>query len=87
MEISPLTITDDKIEQYVKVCYKAFFDIKERNKKLSMTKVFVGLFGLFFYNVHREINDKDLLASSSKDVVCLLSAEGMYVNTLLLNIN
>lgn len=76
-------ITDEKIQEFVKLAYNAFIDIKTYNKKLSMLKVFMGLFGYYFYENTENINTIDILAKSIKDVVELSSEEGYYVKNLL----
>jgi glycosyltransferase involved in cell wall biosynthesis len=76
-------ITDEKIEQFVKLAYNAYIDIKTYNKRLYMTKVFAGLFGHFFFKSTKLINTVDILAKSMKDVEDLRSAEGYYVQSLL----
>ena len=76
-------ITDSKIEEYVKYAYNAYIDIKTYNKKLSMTKVFAGLFAHFFYELTDNVNTVDILAKSAVDLRDLSSAEGHYVKSLL----
>ena len=76
-------VTDEKIEKYVKLAYNAFIDIKTYNKKLSMLKVFAGLFGYFFYKSTKDINTVDILAKSLKDFGSLRSEEGYYIKALL----
>ncbi|MBO5954579.1 MAG: glycosyltransferase family 2 protein [Clostridia bacterium] len=78
-----LETTELKIEEFVKLAYNAFIDIKTYNKKLSMLKVFMGLFGHFFYEITENINTVDILAKSTRDVIDLSSAEGYYVQNLL----
>jgi len=76
-------ITEIKIEAFVKIAYNAFIDIKTYNKKLSMYKVFLGLFAHYFYELTDNINVVDILAQSAKDVADLSSAEGCYVKNLI----
>ena len=78
-----LDVTDNKIEEYVKIAYNAFIDIKTYNKKLSMLKVFAGLFAHFFYELTENANTVDILVRSAKDVKDLSSPEGHYVKNLL----
>ena len=78
-----LEITDKKIEDFVKLAYNAFIDIKTYNKKLYMTKVFAGLFAHFFFELKEDANPVDLVVKSAKDVKDLTSAEGYYVKNLL----
>ena len=78
-----LEITDKKIEDFVKVAYNAFIDIKTYNKRLSMLKVFVGLFAHFFFELTNNVNKVDIVAMAASDVKELSSAEGLYVENLL----
>ena len=78
-----LDVTDKKIEDYVKLAYNAFIDIKTYNKRLSMTKVFAGLFAHFFFELTEKSNPVDIVAKSAMDVRDLTSAEGYYVKNLL----
>lgn len=76
-------ISDDEIKEFVKFAYIAFIDIKTNNKKLSMYKVFLGLFTLNFYEIVQEINSCDILSQSATEQKNLISAESYYVNALL----
>lgn len=77
-----LEITNEKIETFVKLAYNAFIDIKSYNKRLSMLKVFLGLFGKLFYQIADNVNTHDILARSYVDFNELSSAEGIYSNHL-----
>ncbi len=77
-----LEITDEKIEKFVKLAYSAFIDIKTYNKRLSMYKVFLGLFGKLFYEILDNVNTHDILTRSYVDFTNLSSAEGVYSNHL-----
>ena len=77
-----LEITNEKIETFVKLAYNAFIDIKSYNKRLSMLKVFLGLFGKLFYQILDNVNTHDILARSYVDFNELSSAEGIYSNHL-----
>ena len=76
-------ITDKKIEDFVKIAYNAFIDVKTYNKKLSMLKIFMGLFAHHFYELTDNVNTVDILAQSAKEVVDLSSAEGHYVQNMI----
>ena len=78
-----LEITDKKIEDFVKLAYNAYIDIKTYNKRLYMTKVFAGLLAHFFFELTDNVSKVDILARSARDVAELSTAEGMYVKNLL----
>jgi len=80
-------ITNENIEKYVKMAYRAFVDIKTYNKRLSMYKVFLGLFGQFFYELSDNVNANDILARSYFEYINKSSAEGVYVDHLLNTLN
>lgn len=71
------------LESFVKLAYYAFRDIKSYNKKLSMYKVFLGLFGKFFYTLCDNIDSSDILAEACLRRLDKSSAESVYVNSLL----
>ncbi len=75
--------TESDIDAFVKLAYYAFRDIKSYNKKLSMYKVFLGLFAKFFYELTDHVDDIDILAKCYLDLQQNTSAEAMYVNNLL----
>lgn len=77
-----LNLTDDKIELFVKLAYNAFIDIKTYNKRLSMYKVFLGLFGKIFFELSENVNKNDILVLSYFDFVNNASAEGVYSRCL-----
>ena len=74
--------TDSDIETFVRLAYYAFRDIKSYNKKLSMYKVFLGLFGKIFYDLTERVNDLDILAKTYLSLKDNSSAEAIYVNSL-----
>lgn len=76
-------ITDKKIEEFVKIAYNAFIDIKTYNKRLSMLKVFCGLFAHYFYELTDHVNTIDILAQSAKELVDLNSEEALYTKNLI----
>ena len=80
--INMLEATEDKIEKFTKLAYRAYIDIKTYNKRLSMFKVFLGLFGGFFCEKTENINTNDILASSYLNFIENSSAEGIYSNHL-----
>lgn len=75
--------SEKDIESFVKLAYYAFRDIKSYNKKLSMYKVFLGLFGKFFYELTEHIDTSDILAEACIRRLDKSSAESIYVNSLL----
>ena len=75
--------TEQDIKDFVKLGYYAFRDIKSYNKKLSMYKVFLGLFGKFFYDLSEHIDTSDVLAEACIRRLDKSSAESIYVNSLL----
>ncbi len=75
--------TNADIDEFVKLAYYAFRDIKAYNKKMSMYKVFLGLFGHFFYNITENANSKDVLVSAMLSLNNNSTAEAIYVNSLL----
>lgn len=75
--------TENDIKTFVKLAYYAFRDIKSYNKKLSMLKVFLGLFGKFFYDLSERIDTSDILAEACLRRLDKSSAESIYVNSLL----
>lgn len=75
--------TDDDIKSFVKLAYYAFRDIKSYNKKLSMYKVFLGLFGVFFYDLTNNVSTNDILSKTYLSLKDNSSAEAIYVNALL----
>ena len=75
--------TDQDIKDFVRLAYYAFRDIKSYNKKLSMYKVFLGLFGKFFYDLTERVDTSDILAEACIRRVDRSSAESIYVNSLL----
>ena len=77
-----LDITDEKIEKFATLAYNAFVDIKTYNKRLSMYKVFLGLFGKIFYDLLDSVNTNDILAESYGGFVNKSSAEGTYSSHL-----
>jgi len=77
-----LEVTDEKIERFAKLAYNAFVDIKLYNKRLYMSKVFLGLFGKIFYELSDSVNTNDILVESYVDFVKLSSPEGIYANNL-----
>ena len=74
---------DDDIRNFVKLSYYAFRDIKSYNKKLSMLKVFLSIFGKFFYELSDHIDTSDILAEACIRRLDKSSAESIYVNSLL----
>ena len=76
-------ITDEKINKFVTLAYKAFIDIKSCNKQLSMVKVFSSLFACCFYEIDEKIETVDILARSARELNDLSSAEALYVTTLI----
>ena len=74
--------TKEDIEMFVRLAYYAFRDIKSYNKKLSMYKVFLGLFGKIFYNLSDKVNDIDILVKSILSLNNNSTAEAIYVNSL-----
>lgn len=74
--------TNEDIETFVRLAYYAFRDIKSYNKKLSMYKVFLGLFGKIFYDLSDKVNDLDILAKAILSLKDNSSAEAIYVNSL-----
>ena len=75
--------TDKDIDEFVKLAYYAFRDIKSYNKKLSMYKVFLGLFGKYFYNLTDHVDTSAMLAEACIRRIDRSSAESIYVNSLL----
>ena len=75
--------TEKDIEEFTKLAYYAFRDIKSYNKKLSMYKVFLGLFGKFFYELTDRVDTSDMLAEACIRRIDRSSAESIYVNSLL----
>lgn len=75
--------TEKDIEQFVKLAYYAFRDIKSYNKHLSMYKVFLGLFGKFFYELSEHIDTTDILAEQCLRRLDKSSPESIYVNSIL----
>ncbi len=75
--------SDFDIENFVRLAYYAFRDIKSYNKKLSMFKVFLGLFGKFFYTLSDRVDTSDVLAEACMRRIDRSSAESIYVNSLL----
>ena len=75
--------TDEDIENFVRLAYYAFRDIKSYNKRLSMYKVFLGLFGKFFYELSEHIDTSDILAETCIRRLDKSSAESIYVNSIL----
>ncbi len=76
-------VTNEKIEKFVKLAYNAFIDIKTYNKKLYMLKVFLGLFGHFFFELTDSVNTHDILAKSMVEFKNSSTAEGYYSKNLL----
>ena len=74
---------EQDVRDFVKLGYYAFRDIKSYNKKLSMYKVFLGLFGKFFYDLSEHIDTSDVLAEACIRRLDKSSAESIYVNSLL----
>ena len=74
--------TEDDINTFVRLAYYAFRDIKAFNKKSSMYKVFLGLFGKTFYNLTEKANDRDILVKTYLSLKDDSSAEAIYVNSL-----
>ena len=75
--------TEKDIQEFVRLAYYAFRDIKSYNKKLSMYKVFLGLFGKFFYELSEHIDTSDVLAEACIRRLDKSSAESIYVNSIL----
>ena len=75
--------SDQDIKEFVRLAYYAFRDIKSYNKKLSMLKVFLSLFGKFFYDLTEHVDTSDILAEACIRRVDRSSAESIYVNSLL----
>jgi len=75
--------TDHDIEEFVRLGYYAFRDIKSYNKKLSIYKVLLGLFGKYFYNLTDRVDISDMLAEACIRRIDRSSAESIYVNSLL----
>lgn len=75
--------TDSDIDEFVKLAYYSFRDIKSYNKKLSMYKVFLGLFGKIFYDLTEHIDTSDVLAEACIRRLDKSSAESIYVNSIL----
>lgn len=76
-------ITSDMIEEFTHLAYHAFIDIKSYNKKLSMFKVFVSLFGKIFFDIRFVGNRRDILLDSMVRLNENSSAEAIYVNSIL----
>lgn len=75
--------TDKDIEDFVRLAYYAFRDIKSYNKNLSMYKVFLALFGKIFYDLTEHIDTTDILAETCIRRLDNSSAESIYVNSIL----
>lgn len=74
--------TEEDVNTFVHHAYYAFRDIKAFNKKLSMYKVFLGLFGKIFYNLTEKANDQDILVKTYLSLIDNSSEEAIYVNSL-----
>ena len=77
--------TDEDIEAFTNNAYYAFRDIKTYNKNMSMYKVFLGLFGKYFYDIVEDKNTVEILSRTCKDLVANSTKEAIYVNKLLQN--
>ena len=75
--------SENDVREFVKLAYYAFRDIKSYNKKLSMYKVCLSIFGKFFYKLSDHIDTSDILAESCIKRLDKSSAESIYVNSLL----
>lgn len=75
--------SEQDVNEFVRLAYYAFRDIKLYNKKLSMLKVFLSLFGKFFYDLTEHVDTSDILAEACIRRVDRSSAESIYVNSLL----
>ena len=77
--------TDEDIEAFTNNAYYAFKDIKTYNKNMSMYKVFLGLFGKYFYDLTEDKNTVEILSRTYKDLLANSTKEAIYVNKLLQN--
>ncbi len=74
---------ENDIESFVQIAYLAFRNIKLFNRKLSMYKTFLGLFGHYFYDLTDHVDTTDILAASYASMSDESTAEAIYVNYLL----
>lgn len=75
--------TNEDIDKFTHLATYAFNDIKGHNKKLSMYKVFLCLFGNIFYTAFPILNDMDMLASCFNSMRCNSSPEAAYAKNIL----
>lgn len=75
--------TEEDIEEFVNLAYYAFKDIKAYHKSASMYKVFLGLFGTYFYTRVSDEDYVDILAKTMKELKANSTKEAVYVNRLL----
>lgn len=75
--------SENDVKEFVSLAYYAFRDIKSYNKKLSIYKVCLSIFGKFFYKLSDHIDTSDILAECCIKRLDKSSAESIYVNSLL----
>ncbi len=75
--------TNENIEKFCKLAYRAFIDIKSYNKKFSMYKIFTCLFSHFFCDEGDNLNTCDMLAYCCEQMETIECPEAYYVKCIL----
>lgn len=77
------TITEDDIKSFVRLAYYAFIEIKSKGLKISMYKVFLSLFGKYFYEPILSVDTIDILAEACLNLKNQSTPEALFVHDLL----
>ncbi len=80
LKLKNFTVKD--INEFTRLAYYAFRDIKSYNKKLSMDKVLFGIFAKTFYDLTGHVNTIDIMAASYMNLISKSTAEGRYTSNL-----
>ena len=76
-------ITNEKLNEFVELCYYAFIDIKLLNKNLSLFKVSTSIFAKLFYEFKEKVESNDIVGVCLNEMVLNSTNEAKYVNSLM----